>query len=272
MPRCVIALGGNIGDVPHTFAQAVHQLRAIPRVRSVTAGGLYQTPAVGGEATAPYVNSAAAIECELAAVELLDLLQSIEQRLGRIRTEHWGPRTLDLDLILFGGEQIHSTRLKVPHPACWYRRFVLDPVCEVAGDVIHPEKQVPFRELRDRLQRRPFRVAIVGGDEAARFDLVESLRAEFTAVEFATPSRESADNDIPAGVPRIELALMAWLGPSAHFPQFEELARLPRLDVTAAPLPPFEFLASVLDSALMEPQRMGDFIDCGDSGGDVARG
>src|SRR5690242_4451407 len=123
MPDCWIALGGNLGPVRQTFADALDLLRDAPGVSIREVSPIHQTRPVGSAAGSEYANAAAALTTDLAPLALLDLLLSIENRLGRVRETHWGPRTLDLDLLLYGSETIDLPRLTVPHPHLWYRRF-----------------------------------------------------------------------------------------------------------------------------------------------------
>lgn len=174
MTRCLIALGGNVGDVPETFAAALRRL-AGPDLRVTAVSRLFETPPMGVNAGGTFLNAAAAVEAALDAASLLDRLLAAEDALGRVRTVHWGPRPIDLDLILFGEEVIDTPQLHVPHPAAWYRRFVLDPLCDIAGEVVHPEAVATFAALRERLAVRPLPIA-VDGPAAAMARVVEVLR------------------------------------------------------------------------------------------------
>lgn len=118
---------------------ALAALDALPRTRLVRSSRLYETEPVGGPpGQGEYLNGAALLETELGAVELLAELQRIESEFGRVRTEHWGARTLDLDLLLFGSEVIKSEKLWIPHPRMGGRRFVLEPAAEIARDMVDP--------------------------------------------------------------------------------------------------------------------------------------
>lgn len=165
MTRCLIALGGNVGDVPVTFAGALRTL-AGPDLRVTAVSRLYETPPMGVAAGGTFLNAAAMVETSLEAESLLNRLLATEEGLGRVRTVHWGPRPIDLDLITFGDAVIETPRLRVPHPAAWYRRFVLDPVCDIAAETVHPPAGVTFAALRDRLAVRPFPIAVDGPSDA----------------------------------------------------------------------------------------------------------
>lgn len=140
MVLACIGLGANLGDAPSALRQALAALAALPDTRLRAASRLYRTPAWGREDQPDFVNAAASLETGLAAEPLLDQLLDIEQRFGRIRLpgERWGPRTLDLDLLLYGGQRIASPRLQVPHPHLHERAFALLPLAEIA-----PEAAIP---------------------------------------------------------------------------------------------------------------------------------
>ena len=156
----VIALGGNLGDVRATGESALAQLRETPGVEVEQVSDWYSTEPVGCEGG--FLNAAARLQCELTPSQLLKRMSEIETQLGRLRTGHWTPRPIDLDLILFGQWQIVHPQLKVPHPAAWSRRFVLDPVCAVAGQMIHPGFAMTLEALRARLLTRPLPVSWAG--------------------------------------------------------------------------------------------------------------
>ena len=131
-----IGLGGNVGDVPTTLAQAFEALARLPDTRLLEASPLYRTPAWGVEAQPDFLNAAATLETMLPARELLRQLLDIEQALGRTRaadgSDRWGPRTLDLDLLLYGDAVIDEPGLRVPHPCLHERAFALLPLAAIA--------------------------------------------------------------------------------------------------------------------------------------------
>lgn len=161
MTRVVIAFGANLGDREVTIASATHALADTAGVTLVAVSPVYETPAIkdaGVDRDAPgYLNGVIAIDTTLEPHELLDVLQAIEAEHGRVRDEHWGDRTLDLDLIDFGGRVIADERLELPHPRAWQRAFVLQPWLD-----IDPDAQLagrgPVAELRvaadDEVTRR----------------------------------------------------------------------------------------------------------------------
>jgi hypothetical protein len=125
---------------------------------------------------------------------LLARLLAVETELGRVRTTRWGPRTVDLDLLMFGNVVLDDgPALRVPHPACWYRRFVLDPLVEIAPDVVHPEKHLTIRDLRQRLLLRPLPVAVIAGTDD--LDFLAELQRDWPS---ATLHQIRRPDEIPA--------------------------------------------------------------------------
>jgi 2-amino-4-hydroxy-6-hydroxymethyldihydropteridine diphosphokinase len=131
-----VALGSNIGDRRAHLAAAFGALAGLPRTRLLARSALYETAPVGPTGQDPYLNAAAALETTLTPHILLDALLEIERSRGRVRRERWGPRTLDLDLLLHGKATLHDSRLTLPHPAMLGRAFVLAPLCELAPRLV----------------------------------------------------------------------------------------------------------------------------------------
>ncbi|MBQ8706928.1 MAG: 2-amino-4-hydroxy-6-hydroxymethyldihydropteridine diphosphokinase [Succinivibrionaceae bacterium] len=134
-----VALGSNLEDPVSQVRGALRELEDIPASRVLAVSGLYLTAPVGPQDQDDFVNAAAALETSLAPLELLEALQSIEQRHHRRRLRRWGPRTLDLDLLLYGDLIIRHPRLAVPHPEMKKRAFVLLPLADVAPDLALPD-------------------------------------------------------------------------------------------------------------------------------------
>lgn len=179
MTTCMIGLGGNLGNVPQTIVGALQSLSQVPGVRVERWSSFHQTAPVGAAAGGAFINAAAVLDVSLTAQELLERLMAVENEFGRERTIPWGPRTLDLDLLFFGEDIIDEPPvLHVPHSGCWYRRFVLDPLCELVPTFVHPEKQQTIAELRDRLLVRPLRIEILDIARAAGV-LLQTLQTTF---------------------------------------------------------------------------------------------
>ena len=136
-----MGLGANLGDREGAIRNAVDLLGAEPGIEIVAVSRLRETDPVGYLDQPRFLNGAAALETDLAAAELLALLLDVERRLGRERTgeERFGPRTIDLDLLLYGQEEIDEPGLTVPHPRLAERRFALEPLHELEPDLALPD-------------------------------------------------------------------------------------------------------------------------------------
>jgi 2-amino-4-hydroxy-6-hydroxymethyldihydropteridine diphosphokinase len=133
-----LLLGGNLGSREANLEKAIQLLNdKIGKVIAVSS--LYETAAWGKTDQPAFLNQAIALQTNLSALEVLDLALSIEQELGRVRKDKWGERLIDIDLILFGNEIINiPDKLQVPHPHMQDRKFVMEPLAEIAPEVIHP--------------------------------------------------------------------------------------------------------------------------------------
>ncbi|QDT92687.1 2-amino-4-hydroxy-6-hydroxymethyldihydropteridine diphosphokinase [Gimesia algae] len=227
MPDCYIAMGGNQGPVRETFSLALEHLDQHPEISVIKTSQWIETAPVGDQTADPFLNGAAHLSATLSPESLLSVLQQLEADMGRIREVRWGARPLDLDLLLFDQLIIHTKDLVVPHPACWYRRFVLDPLAEIAADVIHPEKQITIQELRQRLLAKPFQFVLAGLPSEEAAILIKNLRQQYPEVQFS--SWETQGSVAPTSQ---EPALIAWLGSPASPTKFEDLPLIPRLNLS----------------------------------------
>jgi 2-amino-4-hydroxy-6-hydroxymethyldihydropteridine diphosphokinase len=140
MTRAYVGLGANLGPREDTLREAVGALERAPGVEVLAVSELRETEPVGPSEQPKFLNGAVALETSLSARELLDLLLDVERSLGRIREERWGPRVVDLDLLVYGSEEIDEVGLEVPHPRLHERRFALEPLSE-----LNPDLQIPGR-------------------------------------------------------------------------------------------------------------------------------
>lgn len=136
-----IGLGGNLGDTVGRLRLARRAIDAIAGVREMAFSSLYRSAPMGPADQPEYVNAVMAVATTLAPLDLLRELQAVETAFGRVRIgERWGPRTLDLDILLYGSETLSGERLTVPHPGLAEREFVLYPLQEIAPDLEIPGK------------------------------------------------------------------------------------------------------------------------------------
>lgn len=147
MTRAHVALGSNLGDRMATLDAAVRALDADDETHVMAVSKVYETTPVGGPVQGPYLNAVAVLETDRDPYDLLDLLQLTEERLGRVRAQHWGPRTADLDLILYDGPPVSSPELTVPHPRARERAFVLVPLADVDPFARFPDGETAAEAL-----------------------------------------------------------------------------------------------------------------------------
>ncbi len=138
MVTAYIGLGSNLGDPRDAITSAIRTLSTLPESTVDARSSLYLSKPVGPPNQPDYVNAVVALGTTLSAHALLDHLQAIEHRHGRVRGERWGARTLDLDLLLYGETTLHDARLTLPHPEMHRRGFVLAPLVEIA-----PHRTIP---------------------------------------------------------------------------------------------------------------------------------
>ena len=148
MSRVFIGLGSNLGDrLEHLFT-AVRLLAVVPGVQVRQLAPIIATEPIGGPAgQEPYLNSVVEIDTELEPLALLDCCQAIERQLGRMPSEHWAPRPIDLDLLVYDDRVVNDPRLMIPHPRLHERWFVLEPFAQLAPALIHPTIRRSIAEL-----------------------------------------------------------------------------------------------------------------------------
>ena len=163
--RCLIAVGSNLGDRLANVRSAIAGLEATDGVEIVAVSRLYETAPVGGpDNQGPFYNGALLADSTLGAADLLALLHRLEADRERRRVVHWGPRTLDLDLLVYGDLVSDDPALLVPHPRQHMRRFVLVPVCDVAPEVVHPRLGRTMADLLTDLPIEPGDLTVIATD------------------------------------------------------------------------------------------------------------
>ena len=155
MRRVYIGIGSNLGDREFLIRKAVEALRQLPQTNVSGVSSLYDTEPVGETEQPPFLNAVAWIETELPARDLLWQMLLIEKRMGRVRTQRWGPRSIDLDLLFHGDEVIEERDLRVPHLEAHRRAFVLLPLQELEPDFAHPETGETIRKMIRKLDPIP---------------------------------------------------------------------------------------------------------------------
>lgn len=189
---CWISFGGNVGDVKATFDAALALLSLHCHIQLGRRSGIYRAAAMGSQAGTPFLNSVCELKTQLSPKALLTVLQSVETQLGRTRDVRWGPRTLDLDILNYGNQTISDPDLIVPHPGLMYRRFVLDPLVEVAPEWPHPQSSESSGRMLERLNRRPLRVCLLDASPQEIKTVAIQLGPKFPDLELLC---EESDQD-----------------------------------------------------------------------------
>ncbi|RNA66013.1 2-amino-4-hydroxy-6-hydroxymethyldihydropteridine diphosphokinase [Alteribacter keqinensis] len=169
--KAYIALGSNIGERHVYLEGAVDTLEDNPDITIEKKSSIYETDPVGYTDQPPFLNMVVKVATSLSPLALLDKLQKIESTLGRTRDIHWGPRTIDLDILLYNDENIKLERLSVPHPRMYERGFVLVPLCEIEPDLRFPDGrhiEQCVHDLTDKEGVRKWKESS-GADESAPF-------------------------------------------------------------------------------------------------------
>ncbi|MFQ6033546.1 MAG: 2-amino-4-hydroxy-6-hydroxymethyldihydropteridine diphosphokinase [Candidatus Bipolaricaulia bacterium] len=145
--RAFIGLGSNVGRRRAHITRAIELLKGTPMIEVLRQASWYETEPVGMEEQRWFINTAVEVETELAPEELLRRLKEIEKKIGRRERGRFGPREIDLDLLLYEDLALEEDGLVLPHPELHRRRFVLEPLCELAPELVHPRLGRPLQEL-----------------------------------------------------------------------------------------------------------------------------
>ncbi len=200
MASCLIALGANLGNRRESLDRAIALLVASGKLTLSSQSNWHETAAVGGPADqGAYLNGAALFATSLPPLDLLAELQWVEAELGRVRETSWGPRSIDLDLLIYDDLVIETPALTVPHPRMAFRRFVIEPAAEAAPDLRHPVIGWTMSELRDHLRCAPLYVAFAGPPGVGKSQLARRLAEAIGACfiddpRAALPPRRTADS------------------------------------------------------------------------------
>jgi 2-amino-4-hydroxy-6-hydroxymethyldihydropteridine diphosphokinase len=176
MAVCLIGLGSNLGDRRQMLGRAVEQLAGHAAVRLCGQSPWLETSPAGGPShQPPFLNGAVVVETSLPPEAMLEFLHEIEAGLGRRRQERWGPRPIDLDLLLCDREVRQTPALVLPHPRMTWRRFVLEPAASVAAAMVHPLTGWTVQQHLDHLNSSAFYVAITGPATSHRTELARQV-------------------------------------------------------------------------------------------------
>jgi len=209
-----IGLGSNLGDRKKYIDEAIKRLSEAEHVKLVKVSDIIETVALSSTEQPKFLNAVAEVETTLNATDLYNTLSDIENELGRSRRGHWWPRTIDLDLLLFGKEIVESPDLTIPHPQMHLRSFVLKGLCQLNGDLPHPVMNVSFNELNTRLNdcdfaldpEKPQLVSIAGIIGVGKTTLAEKLAKRFGCEVILEPYDENPFlQDVYAGEKKLAL-------------------------------------------------------------------
>ncbi len=176
MAIALVGIGTNLGDRDRNLRQAIQLLGQQPGIKIIRASRWIETRPVGGPPhQLNYLNGALLMETDLPPRWLLQIFHKIEKQMGRYRTQRWESRTIDLDLLLYDALVIEGEDLQVPHPRMAFRRFVLEPACEIAPDLIHPKIGWSLQRLLNHLELSPRYVAITGPPRVGKKSLVAEV-------------------------------------------------------------------------------------------------
>ena len=141
-------MGSNLGDRARNIKDARLRLATVPEIEIASTSSVYETAPVGPQDQSAFLNQVAKVQVTCSARELLAIIQRIEDELGRVRAQYWGPRTIDIDILLYGDKTVAEPDLTIPHPQMLARQFVLVPLAEIAPDLVLPDGRTAAEAAR----------------------------------------------------------------------------------------------------------------------------
>ena len=160
--KVLIGIGSNLGSPQENCKKAISLLDELESISILKQSSFYQSEPIGKKNQPWFVNAAIEIQTTLSPESLLKTLLNIEQQMGRTRSEKWGPRVIDLDILDYEGRMINSKSLTLPHPEMLNRRFVLEPLSEISGSTINPVKNKSIKTLLNELSPIPVVIKLSG--------------------------------------------------------------------------------------------------------------
>jgi 2-amino-4-hydroxy-6-hydroxymethyldihydropteridine diphosphokinase len=213
----LIALGSNLGDRGGQLRQAVAELSRLPQTQLVARSAWHETAPVGGPAgQQAFLNGAALVATSLPPDQLFLEARRIELQLGRVHTERWAARSLDLDILLCDGVELQTPVLAIPHPRMAFRRFVLEPAAEAAPWIVHPESGWTVQRLLDHLDHATELIAIAMHDGGEAQEFVSRIGSQLPAqAPPIVPWSPAAHGQLKSR-PKLIVAIAASAGVDAH--------------------------------------------------------
>ncbi len=182
MPKSLIGLGANLEHREKVLRDVVRQLGKLPHVNIVSLSRVYETTPIGGpDGQSVFLNAVALIESNFKSSDLLTELHKLETAFGRTRDTRWGPRVIDLDLLLHDDVVSDSPKIILPHPRMTFSRFVLHPACDVASDMVHPATGHTLGQLLNHLNQTPDYIVFSGGLAADRSAIMKDVQRKLTS-------------------------------------------------------------------------------------------
>ena len=225
MTRCLLGLGSNLGDRQAMLRRATGKVARLPRCRLLARSHWYETVPIGGPTgQGAFLNAALLLQTSLQPQEIATSIHAIESELGRNRVVRWDARAIDIDLLIYGSRVINSPALMVPHPRMSFRRFVLEPVVEIAGGLVHPTSAWTVARLLGHLTSAPRYVAVAAADATLSSWMAERLVRVLGGLRL----EDSAPNQLRVGdsKPQRAVEFVRWASASLSRLRWEEDAQL----------------------------------------------
>ena len=256
MARCLLALGSNLGDRHEALSRATSEVAELPNSRLLARSQWHATEPIGGPGgQGAFLNGSLLLDTQLGPAELSNAVHEIERQLGRQRVVRWDARVIDIDILLYDLQELETDELTIPHPRMSFRRFVLQPACEIAGSMIHPSSGWTLAQLLRHLVRSPRYVAVTAAEPASACQLAAELCQALGSPELEQlfPSFGAGPDSPPLEGLEFTQGLTGMLQES-QWRQIAELAA--RLPLAAEPsLPPVvsSFWCPAAESRLVRP-------------------